>query len=252
MKKTLIALAVAATAAVSGSAMAWTNDGEGGTVNIGGVLTPVVKNTPWEVKIGTGIDSLATDINKGQTDVSVNLPADVLVMGIRSSENFAGRAGISPQINYHDAVKVDSFNNGLADLVLDVKDSSDELIGSLSTKIVAVAQLSSVNDGSYASIFASKQGSAFFGGIAKSSSLITSADPATIVNRLDSTILEHYNKGNIQKGAREQAFANGSETFSAYYAAGFLKDNALNIKLTTEPQSSVQWKASLPVTVSYQ
>ncbi|ENK8257946.1 hypothetical protein AB4C84_004676, partial [Escherichia coli] len=47
MKKTLIALAVAASAAVSGSAMAWTANGTGGSVDLGGTLTPVTKATPW-------------------------------------------------------------------------------------------------------------------------------------------------------------------------------------------------------------
>ena len=253
MKKTLIALAVAASAVVSGSAMAadWKQNGTGGSVELGGTLTPVDVVTPWEVKVGTGIDSLATDISKGQTDVSVTLPANVLVLGIRSSENFVGQAGISPQINYNGAVDVDSFDNGLADLVLDVKDSSDDVIGSLSTKIVAAAELTSVSNDKYASIFASQQGSAFFGGIAKSSSTISSVSPTSIANSLDPTILDNYNQGASQQKARDQAFS-GDETFAAFYAAGLLKDNALNIKLTTAPQSSVQWKVSLPVTVSYQ
>ncbi len=40
MKKTLIALAVAASAAVSGSAMAWSNGDFNGSVDIGGTVTP--------------------------------------------------------------------------------------------------------------------------------------------------------------------------------------------------------------------
>ncbi|HFI4472209.1 TPA: fimbrial protein, partial [Escherichia coli] len=39
MKKTLIALAVAASAVVSGSAMAWTNGNFNGSVDIGGSVT---------------------------------------------------------------------------------------------------------------------------------------------------------------------------------------------------------------------
>ncbi|HEI3186174.1 TPA: hypothetical protein SI321_005057, partial [Escherichia coli] len=55
MKKTLIALAVAASAAVSGSAMAWTANGTGGSVELGGTLNPVEKVTPWEVKVGDDV-----------------------------------------------------------------------------------------------------------------------------------------------------------------------------------------------------
>ncbi|EJN2318881.1 hypothetical protein NPL52_004738, partial [Escherichia coli] len=74
MKKTLIALAVAASAAVSGSAMAWTANGTGGSVDLGGTLTPVEKVTPWEVKVGDAVTGLDAQIQKGQkvVDVAVN------------------------------------------------------------------------------------------------------------------------------------------------------------------------------------
>lgn len=49
MKKTLIALAVATSAAVSCSAMAWTTNGTGGTVDFGGHLAQLIKILP-EVK----------------------------------------------------------------------------------------------------------------------------------------------------------------------------------------------------------
>ena len=58
MKKTLIALAVAASAAVSGSAMAWTANGTGGSVDMGGTLIPEGKVTPWEVKVGDAVKGL--------------------------------------------------------------------------------------------------------------------------------------------------------------------------------------------------
>lgn len=52
MKKTLIVLAVTASVMTSGSAMAWTLNGSGGSVELGGTLTPAEKVTLWEVKTG--------------------------------------------------------------------------------------------------------------------------------------------------------------------------------------------------------
>ncbi|EGJ4498914.1 hypothetical protein INB87_004741, partial [Escherichia coli] len=70
MKKTLIALAVAASAAVSGSAMAWTANGTGNSVELGGTLTPVEKVSPWEVKTGDAVTGLDAPIQKGQKIVT--------------------------------------------------------------------------------------------------------------------------------------------------------------------------------------
>ena len=73
MKKTLIALAVAASAVVSGSAMAagWEQNGTGGSVDLGGTLTPVEKATPWEVKVGDAVTGLDGQIQKGDVALVV-------------------------------------------------------------------------------------------------------------------------------------------------------------------------------------
>ncbi|ENM7303529.1 hypothetical protein AB8N91_004958, partial [Escherichia coli] len=71
MKKTLIALAVATSAVVSGSAMAWTAGGNGGSVEIGGTLTPETVVLPWEVKTGSNIADLNAKIKKGQSEVDI-------------------------------------------------------------------------------------------------------------------------------------------------------------------------------------
>ncbi|HCN8216144.1 TPA: hypothetical protein N6448_004795, partial [Escherichia coli] len=71
MKKTLIALAVAASAVVSGSAMAWTANGDGGSVDLGGTLTPTDVMTPWEVKVGAAVNDLNAAIRKGDTKVDI-------------------------------------------------------------------------------------------------------------------------------------------------------------------------------------
>lgn len=104
MKKTLIALAVAASAAVSGSAMAWTANGSGGSVNLGGALTPVEKLTPWEVKVGAAVNGLNGSIQKGATTVEIPANQNIPVLAIRNNAVFNGQSGIVPAINYGGAI----------------------------------------------------------------------------------------------------------------------------------------------------
>ena len=65
MKKTLIALAVAASAVVSGSAMAWTNGNFNGSVDIGGSVT-VGDNfaQKWAWQTGTSLGAFDGNAKK--------------------------------------------------------------------------------------------------------------------------------------------------------------------------------------------
>ncbi|EET2571642.1 fimbrial protein [Escherichia coli] len=252
MKKTLIALAVAASAAVSGSAMAWTANGTGGSVDLGGTLTPVEKVTPWEVKVGTGNNNLNAEIASGQQVVDITLPSDLLVLGVRSvNGGFSGKVGISPQLDYGNTLNTNSFSNGLADLTLEVTDTNGNHIGSLSTKLAAGGLQSDSTASSKASIIAQNEGDAFWGGIPSSSSDVLNA--SELANRVDSTVMENFLGTSFnQVGSYANKFTDEAITFSAYYLSALLTDNPVNITLDTAPTSDVTWKAQLPVTVSYQ
>lgn len=253
MKKTLIALAVAASAVVSSSAVAWTPDGNGGSFELGGTLTPSTQTTtPWEVKVGDGISDLDAEIQSGQTLVSIPLPKDALVLGVRSFKDFFGGVGISPQLDYSGAIDTDTFSAGLADLQLAVKDDTGTEIGTLSTKIAAGAQLSSLTRNNFATIFATQSGSAFWGGIPRDKDSVISGEE--LATRLDSTVLDYYTKdaSYTHVTARDQNFSDTDEEFSAFYVSGLLTDNPLTIQLWSAPADAVRWSASLPITVSYQ
>ncbi|ECB6686849.1 hypothetical protein E0V17_24080, partial [Salmonella enterica subsp. enterica serovar Poona] len=90
MKKTLIALAVAASAVVSGSAMAWTVNGGGGSVEIGGSLTPVTKSTPWETAVGAAVTNLNGQVQKNDTKLEISVPNTLPILAIRSTAQFTG------------------------------------------------------------------------------------------------------------------------------------------------------------------
>ncbi|MEB7078084.1 fimbrial protein [Escherichia coli] len=254
MKKTLIALAVAASAAVSGSAMAWTANGTGGSVGLGGTLTPTDVVTPWEVKVGAAVNGLNADIRKGDTKVDIPVKNTIPVLGIRTvkAEAFAGSPGLSPQISYGNAVNVDSFEASVAPLTLEVKNVNDAKIGSLTTDMFAQARTSIMGgwEGKFWN-YASQAGQGFFGGLPKSADKVASVDR---VNELMPEAGQNYvNQSAPEAGVNFTTFTGLTSTHSAYYFS--VIESGKSIKITLEqPAASdaIAWKASLPVTVSYQ
>ena len=108
MKKTLIALAVAASAAVSGSAMAasWVEGGSGGDVNFGGSIT-VPGNVTWMWLLGDGKTDFAnqssemTDSGKKLVITAANdipILAGKLKTGVKGSDLVP--TGTMPQIDF--------------------------------------------------------------------------------------------------------------------------------------------------------
>ncbi|MBB7067871.1 hypothetical protein [Escherichia coli] len=258
MKKTLIALAVAASAAVSGSAMAWTANGTGGSVDLGGTLTPTDVITPWEVKVGDTVKGLDAKIKKGQKTVEISLKSAIPLLGIRTqtSEAFHGQQGISPQISYGNAVDVDSFNMGRAPLTLEVKDSNGVKIGKAESSMVAAA-MTSFKFNSMHKIFtayAAKSGEPFFGGVGKSSSGVHTS-PLEVAKEVFAEAAEHYNNQGITDKVipGTMSFDLKAPFFSSFYASGIPASSKITITLDKEDRADapVQWKASLPITVSY-
>ncbi|WP_411961942.1 hypothetical protein [Escherichia sp. F1] len=257
MKKTLIALAVAASAAVSGSAMAWTANGTGGSVALGGTLTPVTKATPWEVKTGDAVTGLDAQIQKGQKEASIAVNRAIPVLGIRTqtAAAFQGQPGISPQINYGDAVNVDAFENGRAPVTLEVKDDTNAKIGTLTTSLGASALVSYVTSSynGYNHEYAESAGQAFFGGLPKNKA---NTPDENIAGNVFPDIGSHftYQNASYNEVGLASSFSDTGATFSAYYGSGI--ESGKIIKITLDQAASgdapIQWKASLPVTVFYQ
>ncbi|HGG1404573.1 TPA: hypothetical protein ACJFMU_003718 [Escherichia coli] len=255
MKKTLIALAVAVSAAVSGSAMAWTANGTGGSVDLGGSLTPTDIVTPWEVKVGAALNGLDADIRKGDTKVDIPVKNTIPVLGIRTvkAEAFAGGPGLSPQISYGNAVNVDAFEASVAPLTLEVKDANDAKIGSLTTDMFAQARTSMMGGfkGEFWN-FASQAGQGFFGGVPKSADKVSSVDR---VGELMPEAGQNYvNQSAPDAGIDYTTFSGATSTHSGYYFS--VIESGKSIKITLDQAASgdapILWKASLPVTVSYQ
>ncbi|MFG3873805.1 hypothetical protein ACGI42_12895 [Escherichia coli] len=258
MKKTLIALAVAASAAVSGSAMAWTANGTGNSVELGGTLTPVEKVTPWEVKTGDAVTNLDAQIQKGQTSVTVGVSKAIPVLGIRTTavhKTFMGREGISPQISYGNAIDLNQGQKSVFPLTLSVTDDGGNEIGTLTANMFSAGVVSRLNSGDMFSVFAYEGNGnyAFKGGI--NNSTVSFSDALSRLNALDSTLAANFE----EQGARDvnnwhsPNFADSNESYSAFYGSGIESGRNINITLNEAASGSdaIVWKAALPVTVTY-
>ncbi|EJE7990487.1 hypothetical protein M5016_004179 [Escherichia coli] len=261
MKKTLIALVVAASAAVSGSAMAadWVQNGTGGSVDLSGTLTPEQLVTPWEVKVGAAVSGLDANIRKGDTNVDVPVKSAIPVLGIRTqtAEAFQGEAGITPQIDYHGVVDFSQNEWGNAPVTLEVFDKSSNKIGSLQTVLTTAAVYSAKNgaDLKYGGMAVTSSSNAFSGGLGDFSSALGYSDAVAELNNLSNEFLEKYTKQGAQsEEGKSMSFSNVDYTFSAAYGSGIKQGRAVKITLdqAATGDTPIQWKASLPITVSYQ
>ncbi|GDA02249.1 K88 fimbrial protein AB [Escherichia coli] len=259
MKKTLIALAVAVSAAVSGSAMAWTANGTGGSVDMGGTLNPVDKVTPWEVKTGAAVTGLDADIRKGDTKVDIPVTNAIPVLGIRSVEAkaFDGAPGITPQISYNNAVDVDGFTGGVTTVTLELKDASNMKIGSLTAPFSAAGVMSWQGVGISSKnidVYASTPGKSFFGGVGKNSAGANSGRAEAMISSFDQEFLANFVKLGSVWRVEEATFGVITSKYSGAYGSGIEAGKNITITLDSPAQgdNAIVWKASLPVTVSYE
>ncbi|EAX1817969.1 hypothetical protein AC915_24420 [Salmonella enterica] len=256
MKKTLIALAVAASAVVSGSAMAWTANGSGHDIELGGTLTPQQKVTPWEVEIGAAATNLDGYIQKGLSEASITTAANIPVLGIRNvdASGFRGATGISPNIDYKNAIDTSKFSANKAVLTLVVNNEQGQKIGTLSTKLSAMGRLSrSGVEPNNMTLYASSPVQAFFGGVPVSSAGIDDSD-INLPNKLFPDVLKNFSgQGVAYKGKGFSYVSYQTATYSAAYGASIGKGEKIRIELDTPAAAdAITWKASLPVSVSYQ
>ncbi|WP_171020855.1 hypothetical protein [Escherichia sp. E3659] len=263
MKKTLIALAVAASAAVSGSAMAWTANGTGGSVDLGGTLTPVVKVTPWEVQVGAKVGDLDATIIENATETEIVTKKPIPILGIRTiSKNvFKGTTGISPRISFNKALDLNSFSNSIGTITLDVMDANNSKIGTLNAPMFAAAEISKVSlDGSFQKLFpafASGLDRSFGGGLPRAENQMMKGDvgPRAVALYQDATLNFNTQGIQVKSGpANADNFISDQYTHSAYYVSGIEQGGKIHISLDNpaSANTSVVWNASLPVTVSYQ
>ncbi|EFO1590096.1 fimbrial protein [Escherichia coli] len=262
MKKTLIALAVTASAVMSGSAMAWTQGAVNGGVDFSGSLTPEMQSIPWEVQIGAAVNDLAGTIKQGSTSADVPVNNTIPVLGIRSvsSSGFVGAEGLNPQISYGDAVDFSASQNGVAPVTLKVKNADNQSeIGTLKASMKVIARLAWQNiGGSRAETFnayATAAGNAFYGGVGSTKQSISASATVSEAADLFSGVTDTFNYFNGKDiGSWGSAIVNDANQYhSGFYASGITAGSVMKLSLNTPADANViHWAANLPVTVSYQ
>ncbi|ENR5985179.1 hypothetical protein ACEWN6_003399 [Escherichia coli] len=261
MKKTLIAVAVAASAVVSGSAIAssWSEDTYGGSVTFGGTLTPAMRVLPWETTIGGAVSGLDAKIEAGKNFVYVPVTKTIPILGIRTktSKAFRGQSDFTPDIDFHSAVDVSGFDKGTTTLTLPVTDEHGEEIGSIVAPFTSGAVASwkeiSTGKGGAANMYGDGDANMFHGGIGRKEDAI-SLDSYELAKSIISDIADNFNpQGFKVEGAEWASGASSGSTYSGFYAGGILSgtDMKINLKKSATMDSAIVWKASLPITVSY-
>lgn len=266
MKKTLIALAVAAgaTMSVSGVANAFTSAFPGGDISLGGTISTPVQGALYEGKVGslTGLDS---KIPVGDTTVSIVAPANAGLLALRSVQGgFDSTASDKiANITFNgktltQAAAGEAFSNGAINMTLDVQDADGNKIGGI-TFPMQVAAVSAVvnNAGSSvvgASLYAPDDRSVYYGALPLQANGVVSSysDALSIINGLFSDISDYLPQVTSESNPDAKDFSLTGRVFNTAYAAGIVAGNTITLTLDNPATAGdVSWTASMPVVVSY-
>ncbi|EBE6033473.1 hypothetical protein CSS49_22755, partial [Salmonella enterica] len=232
-------------------------NGTGGNVELGGTLTPQEKLTPWEVQVGAAVTNLDGFVQKGQQNVVIPVGNAIPVLGIRNaaSEGFQGEPGIKPQIDYKGSVSIDGFKNGVSTVYMEVRNNLGSKIGSLEAPFAAAAMSSWSGNGETGSkaLYASNDGFGFFGGLGKSAGAVRVTGSSEMIRGLSSDFVGKWKVQGSWIDANGEKFDNVKARYYGAYGSGIEAGAKIRIKLDAPAAAdAIVWKASLPVTVSYQ
>lgn len=281
MKKTLIALAVAASAVVSGSAMAWTSGEFDNTVNIGGSVT-VGDNfsQKWAWQAGTTLSKFNSNTKEMTDDgkkLVITADQDAAILVGKTNEAFMATDVASsaiPQIAFSDYQKgkvtpvfTNAGNTGTGYLEIPVVDDQSSPIGQAKVNMT-VAGVRMITDaaqqrGIVGSVIAENSDNIFFGGVPtegegiithgniatgfiQSMGGLSSAEMLAQLAKVDPTITQIAASTSVQKSSMT-----GTVT-AATYAMGIKSGQALELTFTNPVTQTTEWKAPLNVSVTYQ
>ncbi len=276
MKKTLIALAVAASAAVSGSVMAadWT-EGQPGDIIIGGEITS--SSVKWLWKTGEGLSSFSNTTKEiVQRKLNISVPTNELFLAAKMSDGikgvFVGNTLI-PKIemaSYDGSVITPRFTSNKAmNIAVKVKNSGDNTEpGTLSVPLSYGAAVATIFDGdatesAVASISSGSAGTVFEGlvnpgrhtepDIAYKWNGLSKAEMAGYVEKLmpgqiaSTSYSGFHNWNNLSHG--NYTSANKASYLS--YGSGVSAGSTLVMDLNKDVAGRLEWVAPVTITVTY-
>lgn len=282
MKKTLIALTVAASAVVSGSAMAWTNGNFNGSVDIGGSVT-VGDNfaQKWMWATGTALNAFdgntadLTDTNK-KLVVTANKDAAIL-LGKTESAFAAKNTGSSaiPHIAFTDykgapvALNFAGTADGIGSMTLPVTNTAKNTeLGNVVINFTAagIRVVGDANKTSLASLRSENGAQIFNGGLPTSASnaiahgnaaqafvgSMGGANGATLLTQVQTAVPGAPAYGISTVPQVENMVRNDGSVVAGAYAMGVKQGQQLQLTFTNEVTQTTAWKAPLNVSVTYQ
>ncbi|EFH7910044.1 F41 fimbrial protein [Escherichia coli O157:H7] len=276
MKKTLLALAVVASAVVSGSALAsdWTDNQPAGDIPIGGTIdAPVVH---WQWKTGDGLSSFANSTAQISGNVlNITVADDQPFLAGRFNEAYKGSligASLIPKVvmtSYDGTEITPEFTSATnMNITVKVKNSADgSNLGTLSVPLtfsaaVAAIYPNSSDDNGVGSITGGGTG-AMLEGLVKPG-LMSDVNIATKwsgipVTEMISYVQKIYPGVNIQQDSGYYNFndlnhgnyVNSDHAFYFVYGSGIPANSTLVMHLDGDVSSHTEWVAPVTVTVSY-
>ncbi|EEQ2320245.1 fimbrial protein [Escherichia coli] len=280
MKKTLIALAVAASA-VSGMAHAWTNGDFNGSVDIGGSITADDERQKWLWAVGSDINGFNNSLknmteNKTKLTITVNSNKPILLG--KTNEAFstpvAGGMGAIPQIAFtgYDGTPVELKNpdgvrdKGLAYMVLPMKNEKGDKLGSVTVNASYAGAVMVGKPGSV-SLRSLYGGSNFIfnGGLpinvpsseflkgdsaASRTELFGSLSASGMLKQLQG-VYPDITTYDIQNNANENMQYTDGTVVSAAYALGIADGQTIELTFDKAVTASTKWSAPLNVAVTY-
>lgn len=281
MKKTLIALAVAASA-VSGMAHAWTNGDFNGSVDIGGSITADDERQKWLWAVGSDINGFNNSLknmteNKTKLTITVNSNKPILLG--KTNEAFstpvAGGMGAIPQIAFtgYDGTPVELKNpdgvrdKGLAYMVLPMKNEKGDKLGSVTVNASYAGAVMVGKPGSVSlrSLYAGSNNVIFYGGLpfnvpgseflkgdsaASRTELFGSLSASGMLKQLQG-VYPNITTYDIQNNANENMQYTDGTVVSAAYALGIADGQTIELTFDKAVTASTKWSAPLNVAVTY-
>ncbi|HFP5551547.1 TPA: hypothetical protein ACHIF1_005110, partial [Escherichia coli] len=171
-----------------------------------------------------------------------------------NANGFEGRQGIKPQIDYNGAIDLNGFSKGVTTLTLDVTDADGYKSGTLSAPFSSAAASSWSGSASGSkTLYSSASGDSFYGGLAKNRNQALLSGAVELVGALSSDFVEKWVVQGTKWYDGTESFADKGIYYYGIYGSGI--ESGKNITITLNKAASgdapIQWKASLPVTVTY-
>ncbi|WP_426347881.1 fimbrial protein [Cronobacter universalis] len=286
MKKTLIALALA-TSAASSAAHAWQQGDFTGSVELGGNITAEDLRNKWSWQVGSGLnnfDHTMADMTENGKKLVIRVSGDKSLVAGKTNVAFAapvaGGVGAIPHIALTDyegnSVSFtqkgeDGSRTNLGFITLPMKDAEGNKLGQATIQVTygafaGVAGGPQVNESGLRALYAINTNSIFYGGFPSDLSGGESTDAAATAMKVSKlgglsaadalaqiqavnpsvTTLSPHNSS----GTENMKYTNGN-VVSASYALGIANNNPIELEFTNSVRSSTTWNVPLNVAVTY-